>query len=75
MQFAYFCPGIVIDYLTLDQCLFDIEDKTMDGTGLFVSSCSRRELARRRSAGRFWTRQNLFWVLGRLAGPSRRSLR
>jgi hypothetical protein len=23
-------------------------------SGLFVSSCSRRELARRRAAGRFW---------------------
>jgi hypothetical protein len=26
----------------------------MDGTGLFVSSCSRRELARRRSNARVW---------------------
>jgi hypothetical protein len=56
----------------LDQCFFDIEDQRMDGSGLFVSSCSRRELARRRSAGRFWTRQNLVWMLGRLVGPSRR---
>ena len=45
----------------------------MDGSGLFVSSCSRRELARRRSAGRFWTRQNLLWMLARLMGPGRRS--
>jgi hypothetical protein len=75
MQIAGFRPGIVIDYLTLDQSQFDIEDQTMDGSGLFVSSCSRRELARRRSAGRFWTRQNLLWMLGRLAGPARRSPR
>jgi hypothetical protein len=26
----------------------------MDGSGLFVSSCSRRQLARRRAGRRFW---------------------
>ncbi len=44
----------------------------MDGSGLFVSSCSRRELARRRSAGRFWTRQNMRWLLLRMFGAGRR---
>ncbi len=47
----------------------------MDGSGLFVSSCSRRELARRRSAGRFWTPQNLRWLLTWFAGSGRRSAR
>lgn len=45
----------------------------MDGSGLFVSSCSRRELARRRSAGRFWTGQNLRWLLTRIVGSHRRA--
>jgi hypothetical protein len=47
----------------------------MDGSGLFVSSCSRRELARRRSAGRFWSRQNLLWLFTRFGGSGRRPTR
>jgi hypothetical protein len=34
----------------------------MDGSGLFVSTCSRRELARRRAATRFWSVRNLVWM-------------
>jgi len=34
----------------------------MDGSGLFVSTCSRRELARRRAATRFWSVHNLVWM-------------
>jgi hypothetical protein len=33
----------------------------MDSSSLFVSSCSRRQLARRRAAGRSWRGRYLRW--------------
>jgi hypothetical protein len=33
----------------------------MEGSNLFVSSCSRRQLARRRAAGRSWRGRYLRW--------------
>jgi hypothetical protein len=36
----------------------------MDGSNLFVSSCSRRQLARRRTAGRSWRGRYLRWREG-----------
>ena len=33
----------------------------MDGSSLFVSTCTRREMARRRSAGRSWRGRYLRW--------------
>jgi hypothetical protein len=33
----------------------------MDSSNLFVSSCSRRQLARRRAAGRSWRGRFLRW--------------
>ena len=33
----------------------------MDGSGLFVSSCSRRQLARRRAGARSWRGRYLRW--------------
>jgi hypothetical protein len=47
----------------------------MDGPVLFVSSCSRRELARRKAAGKFWTFQNFVWMAQRLSGKGVRKSR
>ncbi|MGH2843224.1 MAG: hypothetical protein ACRDKL_06500 [Solirubrobacteraceae bacterium] len=43
----------------------------MESSDLFVSSCSRRDLARRRAAGRFWTRRNIVWLLRRVVSAGR----
>jgi hypothetical protein len=74
-QFAGFRPSTVIDYLAHSPVASNTEEQLMEGSGLFVSSCSRRELARRRSASRFWTKQNLMWLLLRRTSSSRRSSR
>ena len=36
----------------------------MDGSSLFVSTCTRRELARRRAGGRSWRARYLRWREG-----------